>query len=555
MADAIKFPRRIPPYMRRILARRLAAQSFPHFCQYVRPELVYEELHYLLCEAIDQLISAKIDRLMVFCPPRAGKSLFSSCLAPAYAIGQQPWDKLMGVSHSSELATDFSREVRALIQEEEYTELFGQVSLVHDAKGVRRFLIEHGRKTFPHGVYQAAGALTGIAGKGFNLGILDDPVSEQDAFSEVAQKRVINWYPAGFYSRRQPERNLIMLIATRWSTNDLPGYLINESKIGGDKFHIVDIQAELGSKGAAKLQAFSKRRAIAEAGRIIGGLVADDAVEIEVPRNKIPAVTQYEAGGSFSPIRWPMEELERTKAVMPPQHWSALYQQRPAKSRGTILLRDWWRIWPHAEPPECEHIFACYDTAFDEKDEQEAADPDYSARTTWGMFRGDHGRMALILLEWWRGKVSFPDLKAEVKRHYQFYEPDVVLIEKRATGLPLYHELRRTGIPVQRWLPPGNILSGKSKGKIPRGHASAAVLSEGLVWVMKRKWAYEVIDLCADFPYGEEDDTVDTVTMACLYTRGRAMLEAVNDMDMAQVREDYEEPDGLTEMDDSRVIN
>jgi phage terminase large subunit-like protein len=406
-------------------------------------------------------------------------------------------------------------------------------------------------EAFQKGEYQAAGITSGIAGSGFNLGIIDDPMSEQDKDSKTAKDFVWEWYGSGFYTRRQPERNAIVLCMTRWATDDLAGRLIAEEKNGGDKWEVLNIPAILDHESARK--------------------VMIEAKNYNWPKQE--GLSPLKVGESFSPQRWSTKELLRSKSNMRERDWNALYMGKPVDDEGAILKRNYWRLWPSKELPHCHTIFTFYDTAFEQKESG-----DYSACTTWGIFefKDRDGRPAnhMILLGRWKRRIDAPDLSKVVvafcygTKHWKRkpvpddqtgkyadmeelvrdlvhndplkpvvgFEPDRVLIENKASGIWLVKELRRMknpGVPVYPWNPPKGD-AGTQLGKYARAQKAALVLEKGTVWYQKGAWCEEVIDECARCKFDgsdESDDLPDTVTMAMLYVRQTFMIEFESDID------------------------
>ena len=167
--------------------------------------------------------------------------------------------------------------------------------------------------------------------------------------------------------------------------------------------------------------------------------------------------------------------------------------------------------------------------------------------TTWGVFEhsetGDPQDImySIILLERWRGQVEFPELRDVVKEFNAIHHPNLILIEKRASGAPLFQELKRARLPVRAWLPSG---ARGAKSKVPRAYAAQVVFQQGAVWYMDRNWAPEVIAEAAAFPYGENDDFVDTITMATSFLRKMYWLDLKTDKLPEDDDEDFTEKKG-----------
>jgi predicted phage terminase large subunit-like protein len=207
------------------------------------------------------------------------------------------------------------------------------------------------------------------------------------------------------------------------------------------------------------------------------------------------------------PEFWELDELLKVKRDVPNSKWMAQYQQNPVSESAAIIKREWWKTWESDTPPQCDFILQSWDTAFEKT--QRA---DYSAQTTWGVFyhSDDNGisQANIVLLNASRDRVEFPTLKQWAIDEYKEWDPDSVIIEKKASGAPLIYEMRAMGIPVQEFTPT------RGNDKISRLNAVADIFASGRVWAPATRWAEEVIDEVAEFPAGSHDDFVDTVSMA-----------------------------------------
>jgi predicted phage terminase large subunit-like protein len=228
------------------------------------------------------------------------------------------------------------------------------------------------------------------------------------------------------------------------------------------------------------------------------------------------------SGNPLWPEFWPMEELSVLREELPNSKWMAQYQQNPTGDASAIVKREWWNIWEAERPPECEFILMSWDTAFEKS--QRA---DYSAMTTWGVFYhpDDNGitQANIILLNAYRERMEFPRLKQVVLEQYKEWEPDSIIIEKKASGAPLIYEMRAMGIPVQEFTPT------KGNDKISRLNAVSDLFASGRVWAPNTHWAEEVVDEVASFPAGDHDDYTDTVSMALMRFRKGGYVGTVLD--------------------------
>jgi predicted phage terminase large subunit-like protein len=227
------------------------------------------------------------------------------------------------------------------------------------------------------------------------------------------------------------------------------------------------------------------------------------------------------SGNPLWPEKWPLEELMKTKATINPRFWNAQYQQEPTSDSIAVIKREYWQVWEPEEPPSCEFIIQSWDTAHDTKSTN-----DYSACTTWGVWYNeeDNDSPHLILLDAFKNRWEFPELKQQAYKSYMEWDPDAFIVEKKAAGAPLIQEFRRMGIPVQEFTP------SRGNDKNVRVNAVADLFASGKVWAPDTRWAREVIEEIAAFPVGEHDDFVDTTTQALLRFRQGNFISLDSDM-------------------------
>jgi predicted phage terminase large subunit-like protein len=223
---------------------------------------------------------------------------------------------------------------------------------------------------------------------------------------------------------------------------------------------------------------------------------------------------------SLWPEQWPLEALKNTKASIDPRYWNAQYMQNPTSDMSAVIGRKDWKIWEQDDPPTVEYVIQSWDTAFETSNTA-----DYSACTTWGVWYNneDKGSPNLILLDAFKDRMTFPELKATALKHYKEWNPDAFIVEKKAAGAPLIQELRRVGIPVQEFSP------SRGNDKMVRLNAVADLFTSGKVWAPDTRWAREVVEEVASFPVGEHDDYVDTVSQALLRYRQGGFISLDSD--------------------------
>jgi predicted phage terminase large subunit-like protein len=366
----------------------------------------------------------------------------------------------------------FGRKVRNLVDTEVYQGIFPELTLQSDSKAAGRW------NTSKAGDYFAIGVGGAVTGKGADLLIIDDPHSEQEAaLAEInpdIYDKTYEWYTSGPRQRLQPG-GAIVIVMTRWSLRDLTARVLKSSaQRGGEEWEVIEFPAIMPS------------------------------------------------GNPLWPEFWPPVELAALKEELPNSKWMAQYQQQPTSESSAIVKREWWRTWQESEPPPVNFIVQSWDTAFEKTNRS-----DYSACTTWGVFYhpDDSGKEQpnLILLNAFRDRMEFPTLKKVAVEQYDGWQPDSLIIEKKASGSPLIYEMRAMGIPVQEFTPT------KGNDKITRLNAVSDMFASGIVWAPNRSWAEEVIDEVASFPAGEHDDYVDSCSLALARFRKGGFIRLPSD--------------------------
>lgn len=249
---------------------------------------------------------------------------------------------------------------------------------------------------------------------------------------------------------------------------------------------------------------------------------------------ELPAIMP--SGEPLWPEFWSIDELQRLKIELPISKWSAQYQQDPTSEEGALIKRDWWNVWEGEKAPPCTAVIVAMDTAFSKTERS-----DYSACVCFGVF--DHPNALgkpipnLILLDAWKDKMEFPELKAATVQYYKDWQPDMFIIEKKASGAPLIAELRNGGVPVQEFTP-----TRATGDKIVRVNSITDIFASGVVWAPDDQFAIDVVEECAAFPSGDHDDYVDAVTMALMRFRQGGFIIPTDEDDMIELPQFRKEP-------------
>lgn len=313
---------------------RQSRKSLLAFTEFTNPAYVGARHHTLIAEKLEQVERGEIDRLMIFMPPRHGKSELASKRFPAWCLGRDPKRQIIAASYNSDLANDFGRNVRNIVAEPEFGQVFNGVALAPDSQAANRMNTNHG------GTYVAAGVGTAVTGRGANIALIDDPFKDrEEADSERRRELVWDWYRSTLFTRLMPG-GAIVLIQTRWHEDDLAGRLLEQdgNVEDGGQWHVLELPA-----------------------------IDDD-------------------GHALWPEWYPVPVLQRIKDTVGPREWSALYQQKPQPDDGTFFQRAWFREWDSLPVVRC---YGSSDYAVTD------GGGDYTVHTVWGIDKdGDIYRVA-----------------------------------------------------------------------------------------------------------------------------------------------------------------
>ena len=401
---------------------------------------------------------------MILMPPQHGKSELSTRRFPAWMLGRHPHLPIISASYNADFAADFGRDVRDIISDESYRELW-DLRLRGDSRAVNRWHTDRG------GSYIGAGIGTGITGRGAGLGLIDDPFKDrQEAESPRIRETVWQWYTSTFYTRLAPEAPIVMTL-TRWHEDDLAGRALAAMAAGGERWEVLSLPALAGP--------------------------ADELGRRE--------------GEALWPERYSLEVLERIRGVLRSrsgsgvQDWESLYQQSPVVVGGNLVKRAWWRRY--RELPGTPSLkVQSWDTAFKKGQEN-----DFSVCLTLGIFEPN-----IYGLDRYKERVEYPELRRAVVEEAERHNPHGVLIEDRASGQSLIQDLRaNTRVPVVA------VRIG-DQDKIARLNQATPLIEGGRVWLPEgAEWAEDLINVLAAFPNGAFDDDADALSQGLNYLRER----------------------------------
>jgi len=414
---------------------------------------------------------------MVLMPPRHGKSEMISLRFPCWYLAKHPTDYMVQAGYAESIALTHSRRARDIFIAPEMFRLFpniyyrperaAQESIVPERQAAHEWGTKQG------GSYYAVGIGGGLTGRGFNIGIIDDPVKdEEEAASQTIREKVWEWYGKVFRTRAEPDASIIVVM-TRWHQDDLVGKLLKQAR-------------EDPTADQWKILHFS-------------------------------AIDNEQA---LWPKRYDLEELKKIRSSIGGRAFESLYQGNPTIAEGQIVKREWWKYYQ--EPAHILRVIHSWDTAFKDR-----AQNDYSVCTVWG--EAKHG---FYLLDVWRGKVEFPELKQVAIALYDRDKPSLVLVEDKASGQSLIQEMQRnTRIPAF----PVKV----DRDKIARAYSVTPLIEAGKVLLPESApWLFDYIEEMSAFPNAEHDDQVDSTTQALSFMRTVEGQESVVIYDaMSEVRD------------------
>ena len=434
-----------------LLRRKKARRGLLDFTQYTFKDYMVAPHLEQLAAKLEAVERGECKRLIVVMPPRYGKSELVSIRFPCWYLGKHPTDYIVKTSYSEAITLVHSRQARDVFITPEMKLLFPNIHYRPERKGQeavvpeRQAASEWGTKQ--GGSYYAVGIGGGLTGRGFSLGIVDDALKDaEEAQSQLIRDKVWEWYRTVFRTRANPGAAIIVVM-TRWHHSDLVGRLLDLAKEDptADQWEVLHFKA-----------------------------LTDNQ--------------------PLWPERYSFDDLMATKSSIGSRNFEALYQGEPSIAEGNIIKRNWWKEYENV-PANMNKVHS-WDTAFSAKGEA-----NYSVCTVWGI--SDNG---YYLLDVWRGRVDFPELKSIAIQLYNRDRPQAVLIEEKATGGPLVQELQSAyPIPVLPVQP--------HKDKITRAYAITPMIEAGKVLIPKSApWLFDYLEEMSAFPTGQYDDQVDSTT-------------------------------------------
>ena len=497
---------------RHLLKLKRAEESFDGYVRLHNPDWQLPDFHKKLIRALDllekneltshfdlsgyeQTLKPKVPvrNILITMPPRHGKSTFGSVFFPAYFMARKPSRFVMSTSYNSQLATDFGRQVRDLVNEPLTAQAFPDFEMSADSRAIDQWRTTAGGAAYFIGV---GGTTTGRAA---NMLLLDDPLkSREEAESATQRNKVWNFYVSALSTRLQPDKDNIppaqIVILTRWHPSDVAGRLMEtEDWSEGRWLHInfpaVQDVPISGGNGQESRKDLPK----------------DDPnyVAPEVWRNlsKGKRYLRKTERKALWPERFSLEDLERRERLNP-REFASLYQQSPFIQGGNLIKAHWWRSYPSDMKPEnFTSLIISADTAFKAK-----STSDYSVMVTMGLdASGD-----IYIVDVHRDRYEFPDLKRKmIQLNNQWRGKGLrgIYVEDAASGQSLIQEMKReSGLSVIPYRTSGD--------KVSRLSAVLPLIEGGRVLLPEMApWLDAFLDECQTFPSGTYDDQIDALSM------------------------------------------
>jgi len=475
-----------------LLKLRDASETFEGFVRLCYPDWDIAPFQLELIHALDQLEKDQLEEnnILVTMPPRHAKSTFSTVLFPSYFMARNPNRYIMSCSYNSQLATDFGRQVRGIVEQKIMSQAFHDFTLSTDSRAADVWRTEVG------GAYFAVGVGGTTSGRPANLLIVDDPIkSREDAESMTQRNKTWNYYTSALATRLQPQQDgrppKQIVILTRWHPDDLAGRLMETEDWKEGRWKHINFPA-IQKVHNGKIS----RRHLPE--------TDPNWVTPDEFRN-LSHKKRYVSEEKEEPLwaeRFPLEDLKRRERLNP-REFASLYQQQPYVEGGNLIKTEWWQKYPSDLSPESfATLVIGVDTAF-----KKTETADYSVACVAGIDRnGD-----IYIVDIIRGKYDFPELKTRMIRLNNKWRGKGLrgmYIEDKASGQSLIQELKReSGIAVI----PYKIVHDK----VARVNSILPLVEGGRVFIPENaQWLDEFIDETVSFPSGNHDDQVDAMTIA-----------------------------------------
>ncbi|MGX7925477.1 phage terminase large subunit [Tsuneonella sp. HG094] len=413
------------------------------------------------CHALMEVHRGADRRLVITKPPRHLKSITASVAFVAWVLGHDPTARIMVASYSQDLARHHSNQTRMIMESEWYARDFPATRI--SDRGNRALELE----TTAGGVRKAVSVGGSITGFGADIIIVDDCMKADEARSPTIRQELRNWFDNTLLSRLNDKAaGSIISIQQRLHEDDLPAYLLEKG------YHHLNLPA-IATK--------------------------DEMIPIGPGR-----FHHRQVGDLLNPDREDRATLEQLRRDLGPLAFAAQYQQDPITAEGNMIRLDWFGTY---EEPPPRHRFIkvvqSWDTGM-----TAAPTSDYSVCTTWGF---ELEERKWYLLDVFRKRLDFPDLKRAVLDLRNRYRADKVIMEEAGSGYALYQDLRATGKLRLLMIPPVSSKEERFNGCLAEVEAGYFLLPRAAPWLDDFRRELQA------FPDGKYDDQADSFSQFVLF--------------------------------------
>lgn len=433
--------------------------------------------HELLCEHLDRFVRGEILRLMVFMPPQHGKSeLVSRCL-PAFILGRDPDARIIGCSHTAELAHAMNRDAQRIMENEPYQALFPGTVLPGTGHAARGRGYKRTNDLFEivnhRGYLRSAGVGGGITGMGFGWGIIDDPFkSREEADSPRYRQKIWDWYANDFYTRRGTDAR-ILITHTRWHRDDLAGRLLRQmADRDSDKWEVLSLPA------------------------------------IRGPGEPTHEADPRRPGEALWPAFMPVEELEKAKA-QDAKAFAAMYQQDPAEGGGAEWDDSHFGSWIWCAPEDWPTSFALRVIVVDPSKGKSDRQGDYSAIVFVGV-----GHNGLVYVDADLERRPPHRICTDTLRIASHYKPDYLGFEANQFQELLVHEFERLAGKQFALQYPVFMINNHINKIVRIRRLGTYIANRTLRFKSDSPGCLLLVDQLRDFPLADHDDGPDALEMA-----------------------------------------
>lgn len=485
-------PLEVNPATRELARREAMHRSLLFFVQEFHGKYKAGWVHNDIARRLEKFMrdveEQKSPRLMLFMPPRHGKSAIASEKFPPWALGHHPEWEIIHATHSMNLTEEFSRKARDTVLSDEYRAVFPRMRLREDTQSVTLW------KTTLGGGYKAAGVGTGISGLGAHILIIDDPVKDAvDADSETIRQGHLNWFDTTSANRLAPGGGII-IIMTRWHDVDLAGRLLLIDKEMKDQ-GVPDEERE-------RWEVISYP-AIAEEDE---WLEPDGSITVGNPQSPVARKLRGK-GDALHPARYDLAALKRTRARMlrsNARFWNAQYQQKPVPDEGEFFQKSMFRYYQTPPDTTGMHVYAAWDLALGQKQAN-----DWTVGVVGAVDCDDN----LYVLDMIRGKMNSLQIAEAIMSVQKRYSPMRIGLEKGLIEMGVRPILEQTMRKEPgRWMLNFDESLKPIQDKEARARPLQGRLQLGKVFIPDNQpWAHTLMAELLRFPTGEHDDIVDAL--------------------------------------------